>query len=75
MVAARGFKESKISNIVLEVGIPTSIQVKLEIGQQTETVTVQAESVVLQTQSATVTTTLAGRPVNSLPLVSREALA
>ena len=74
MVAARGFKESKISNIVLEVGIPTNIQVKLEIGQQTETVTVQAESVVLQTQSATVTTTLAGRQINSLPLVSREAL-
>jgi hypothetical protein len=73
-VKAAGFKEARINDIVLEVGIPTNIQVKLEIGQQTDSVTVQAESAVLQTQSAAVTTTLAGRQINSLPLVSREAL-
>ena len=73
-VAAAGFKEARIADILLEVGIPTSIQVKLEVGQQTETVTVQAEAATLQTQTATVTTTLAGRQINSLPLVSREAL-
>ncbi len=59
--SSQGFKESRVPNIVLEVGIPTNIQVKLEIGQQNESVTVQAESAVLQTQTATVTTTLAGQ--------------
>ncbi|HXS97113.1 MAG TPA: TonB-dependent receptor [Candidatus Limnocylindrales bacterium] len=73
-VKAAGFKEARIPGIVLEVGIPTNIHVKLELGEQTDTVTVQAESAVLQTQSSAVTTTLAGRQINSLPLVSREAL-
>ncbi len=73
-VSLKGFKETRVPNIVLEVGIPTSIQVKLELGQQTESVTVQAESAILQTQTATVSTTLAGLQINSLPLVSREAL-
>jgi hypothetical protein len=73
-VAASGFKEANVSNIVLEVGVPTSIQVKLEVGRQTETVSVEAESAVIQTETATVTTTLAGRQINSLPMVSREAL-
>jgi len=73
-VKVTGFKESHVPGILLAVGIPTNIQVKLEIGQQTESVTVQAESAILQTQSATVTTALAGRQINALPLVSREAL-
>ncbi len=73
-VSMKGFKETRVPNIVLEVGIPTSIQVKLELGQQTESVTVQAESAILQTQTATVSTTLAGQQISSLPLVSREAL-
>jgi Carboxypeptidase regulatory-like domain len=72
--AMKGFKETRVANIVLEVGIPTNIQVKLEIGQQSESVTVQAEAAILQTQNATVTTTLAGQQISSLPLVSREAL-
>jgi hypothetical protein len=73
-VVATGFKEARVANIVLEVGVPTNIQVKLEVGRQTETVTVEADTAILQTQTATVTTTLAGRQINSLPLVSREAL-
>ncbi len=74
IAAMKGFKETRVPDIVLQVGIPTSVQVKLELGQQSESVTVQAESAVLQTQTATVTTTLAGQQISSLPLVSREAL-
>ena len=73
-VVATGFKEARVANIVLEVGVPTNIQVKLEVVRQTETVTVEADTAILQTQTATVTTTLAGMQINSLPLVSREAL-
>lgn len=73
-ITADGFKVANLPGVILEVGVPASIQVKLEVGKQTESVTVQAESAVLQTEAATVTTTLAGRQVNSLPLVSREAL-
>jgi Carboxypeptidase regulatory-like domain len=73
-VVGTGFKESRVPNIKLDVGVPTNIQVKLEVGSQTETVTVESSAAILQTQTATVTTTLAGRQINSLPLVSREAL-
>ncbi len=73
-VESPGFKQARIPGIKLDVGVPTSIQVRLEIGAQTESVLVQAEGAVLQTQTAAVTTTLQGRQIVELPLVSREAL-
>lgn len=73
-VDAKGFKQSQVHNLKLDVGVPTDVQVKLEVGSQTETVTVQGEGAILQTQSAAVTTTLQGRQIVEVPLVSREAL-
>ncbi|HEY1339484.1 MAG TPA: carboxypeptidase-like regulatory domain-containing protein [Bryobacteraceae bacterium] len=73
-VEAKGFKRAQVPNIKLDVGIPTDVQVRLEIGSQTETITVQGESAILQTQTSAVATTLQGRQIVELPLVSREAL-
>jgi hypothetical protein len=58
----------------MDAGVAMDVQVKMEVGQQTETVTVEAAATVLQTQSATVNTTMTGRQIVELPLVSREAL-
>jgi hypothetical protein len=73
-VKAQGFKAAQIANINLDAGVPVNIQVKLEIGAQTESITVEASAAALQTQSASVSTTLTGRQIIELPLVSREAL-
>ena len=71
---ATGFKQSTISKIKMDAGVPASVQIKMEIGSQTETVTVEASAAVLQTQTAAVNTTITGRQIVELPLVSREAL-
>jgi len=73
-VEAPGFKQTKIQNVKIDVGVPAQVQVNLEVGSQTEAVTVEAGGEVLQTQSATVSTTLTGRQITDLPLVSRDAL-
>jgi hypothetical protein len=46
----------------------------MEVGSQAETITVEAVGVALQTQSATVSTTLTGRQISDLPMISRDAL-
>ncbi|HUI57251.1 MAG TPA: carboxypeptidase-like regulatory domain-containing protein [Bryobacteraceae bacterium] len=73
-VTAPGFKESRVANIKHDAAVPTAIEVRLEVGQQTESVTVEASAAILQTQTAAVNTTLTGRQIVELPLVSREAL-
>uniref|UniRef100_Q01VH0 TonB-dependent transporter Oar-like beta-barrel domain-containing protein n=1 Tax=Solibacter usitatus (strain Ellin6076) TaxID=234267 RepID=Q01VH0_SOLUE len=72
--AAKGFKQETVSNVKMDAGVPASVQIRLEVGSQTEVVTVEASAAVLQTQSATVNTSLMGRQIVELPLVSREAL-
>jgi hypothetical protein len=73
-VTAAGFKAASIADIKLDAGVPTAVQVTLEVGSQGESVTVQAEGAILQTQTAAVATTITGRQIVELPLVSREAL-
>ncbi len=73
-VDAPGFKQAKVTDVTLDVGVPTAIKIGLEVGSQKESVTVEAQGAVLQTQSATVSTTLTGRQLVELPLVSRDGL-
>jgi len=73
-VNSPGFKQAQVPSVKLDVGVPTSIQITLEVGAQAETVTVEGSGVLLQTQTATVSTTLVGRQITELPLVSRDAL-
>jgi hypothetical protein len=74
VVTHQGFKQAKVGDVVLDVGVPTAIRLTLEVGSQSESVTVQAEGAVLQTQTAAVQTTLTGRQLTELPLVSRDGL-
>ncbi len=73
-VTAPGFKQANIARVKIDVGVPTNIQVHLEVGSQVEAVTVEGIGAILQTQSATVSTTLVGRQITELPLVSRDSL-
>ena len=67
----RGFKTVTVENVKVDAGVPSTVNVKLEVGSLTETVEVQGGAEILQTQSATVTSTLVGRQLHELPFTSR----
>jgi hypothetical protein len=69
-----GFKQAVVTGIKIDVGKTSSINIELEIGSASETVTVVGGGELLQTQSATVGTTLTGRQITDLPTASRDAL-
>jgi hypothetical protein len=73
-IVAAGFKQAAVTDIKIDVGKASTINVELEIGSQNETVTVVGGGELLQTQSATVGTTLTGRQISDLPTASRDAL-
>jgi len=73
-VSLAGFKTVVLNNVVLNAGVPASIRVTLEVGGVTETVTVEAGAEILQTQTATVATTMNLNEISNLPLPSRNAL-
>ncbi len=57
-VTLEGFKTFVLDNVVVNAGVPASVRATLEIGGLTETIVVQSNSELIQTQSATVSTTL-----------------
>jgi Carboxypeptidase regulatory-like domain/TonB dependent receptor len=73
-INASGFKQAVVTDIKIDVGKTSSIQIELEVGAATETVTVVGGGELLQTQTATVGTTLTGRQITDLPTASRDAL-
>ena len=73
-ITAGGFKQAIVTDIKIDVSKISSILVHLEVGSANETVTVVGGGELLQTQSATVGTTLTGRQITDLPTASRDAL-
>ncbi len=70
-VSARGFKVVFIKGVKIDAGIPASVNATLEVGATTDTVVVQGGAEVLQTQSASISTTITGRQITDLPFTSR----
>lgn len=70
-VTARGFKTFTRENIVLQVGQVAGIDVTLEVGEITESVTVEARAAILETQTASRSAVIDTRQVADLPLNSR----
>ena len=73
-VALGGFKTFVTPDVPILAATPASIRVTLEVGQVEETVVVSAASDVVQTQSATVQTTLQTKQLQQLPLTTHTAL-
>jgi hypothetical protein len=69
--AAAGFKTAEISAVTLDVTETPVVNRALEVGQQTESVTVEATAETLQTSSSTLGTTVGARTVTELPLANR----
>lgn len=73
MVKTAGFKQAIVTEVKIDAGTPGSVTVTLEVGQTTETVTVQGGGDIIQTQTAAVSTTIVGRQITELPLPWRDA--
>lgn len=68
---ANGFKIAEVSAVTLNVTETPLLDRTLEVGTQTEAVTVQALAETLQTQSSTLGTTVGAQTVTALPLSNR----
>jgi len=73
-VAKSGFKTETVDGVALIVGVPGTVNVKLTVGQTSETVEVTAGAEVLQTATADVNTNLTGRQLTDLPFATRNAI-
>jgi hypothetical protein len=66
-----GFKRTSQSNVHLGVDQKVRTDFKLELGQMTEVVTIQAETPLVQTGSSDLSVTVEGKTIESLPLNGR----
>ncbi|NDD63375.1 MAG: carboxypeptidase regulatory-like domain-containing protein, partial [Acidobacteria bacterium] len=73
-IEAQGFKKAVVDNVVLNTGVPATVNVTMEVGSASESVVIQGGAEVLQTQSASISTTITGRQITEIPFTSRDAL-
>ena len=69
-----GFKKDTRSSITLEVGAAIRMDIGLQVGDATQTVEVNAEAALIQTENATLSHVVAGRTVQEMPLNGRNVL-
>jgi hypothetical protein len=68
---AAGFKTAEVGSVAINVTETPVVDRTLEVGAQSEQVTVEAQAETLQTASSTLGTTVGTRTLTSLPLSSR----
>src|SRR5437588_3712732 len=73
-VEKQGFKTLQKTGNVLEVGTPLAVDLALEIGQVSETVTVTGRQEQLQNSSATIGNVVEQKAIETLPLNGRNPL-
>jgi hypothetical protein len=73
-VTMAGFKAAEYRNVKIIVNQTYDLQATMEVGAVESTVVVEAGAEVLETASPTVGTTITGKSITQLPLVSRDAL-
>ncbi|HEY6392249.1 MAG TPA: TonB-dependent receptor [Bryobacteraceae bacterium] len=69
-----GFKTETVPSVVVNAGVPATIDVHLEVGQTSDTVVVEAAAVMMQTESATLSSTVQARQVAEIPFATRNAV-
>jgi Carboxypeptidase regulatory-like domain len=75
VVETAGFRKSVIDGIELNVAAVLSLPVKLEIGQTSETVEVQAGTMSVQTTDSQVSRAITLRDIDTLPSLGRSPIA
>jgi len=74
-VTAKGFKTSAVPGIVVEVNRSSALTIKLQIGEISQTIEVQAATQQLQTLDASVGNVLTHAMMENLPSLSRDVTA
>jgi hypothetical protein len=70
-VDAKGFKSTKRTAVPLQVGAAITLDVKMEVGNAQETVSVEAEVSVVETTRTTAATQVTAQAVSNLPVNGR----
>lgn len=68
---ANGFRTATVNNVQLLVNSPATVNIKMEVGQVTETVAVTADVEQLNTIDASVGNAISNKPIVQLPLNAR----
>lgn len=71
---SQGFKQGEVQDLVVEVGGRLEQNFQLEIGSVRESVTVETAEALVNMVSATVSSVVAGAPIQDLPLNGRDTL-
>jgi len=69
--AANGFKTAEVSSVILNVTETPALDRTLEVGAQSEQITVEAAAEALQTESSTLGTVVTGQSISDAPLAAR----
>src|SRR5713226_2910992 len=70
-VTAAGFKKAVKAGLYLNSGVIERVDFKLELGQQSETVVVEAGAIQVQTEDSRLSTTIGAAQISNLPLNGR----
>jgi Carboxypeptidase regulatory-like domain len=73
-VEAKGFKQKVFDDVTIIPEQPNGLDVPLEIGTQTETVTVSGTTQALDTETASLSGTITDRQIQHIPSFGRDAL-
>ena len=73
-ITLEGFKTFVAKDVVITAAQGANVSARLEVGGLAETVTVASSSEIIQTQSATVSSTITTNQITKLPLTSRSAM-
>src|SRR5262245_61809215 len=73
-VSAPGFKQAVARDVKLDIGVPATVNLTLEVGAASESVVVQGGGEIVQAQTANIATTLQVKQITNLPLGSRNAI-
>ncbi len=68
-VTKPGFQSAIVDNIILTAGATARVDVRLQVGGVTQTVEVQSQNALVQTEDAKVSTAVSNKLVDELPLV------
>src|SRR6185312_11198145 len=66
-----GFKVGVVSNVKIDAGIPATVNVTLQVGEQSQTVEVTSGAEVVQSETATVSNNIQAAQIRELPFTSR----
>ena len=70
-VTKKGFKKATVDRVKIDAGVPATVNVALVLGEMSQVVEVLGGAEVLQTATATVTSTMVGQQLHELPFTSR----